>query len=152
MISTHAIKMHYYERVQDCKQVRTKIEVTRGIWTAWSQVQERPRLQLCRVAWETNENRLRGLSARPNYTCRRLSSKLKPTFADRECRVVTATDPYGRNLDFLDRSRYFFFQVAPQLYSWGWVDPVPDPLLLRKCGSAGNRTRTSGSATRDSDH
>jgi hypothetical protein len=23
----------------------------------------------------------------------------------------------GRNLDFLDRSRYFFFQVAPQLYS-----------------------------------
>jgi hypothetical protein len=25
------------------------------------------------------------------------------------------------------------------------VDPVPDPLLLRKSGSAGNRTRTSGS-------
>jgi hypothetical protein len=24
------------------------------------------------------------------------------------------------------------------------VDHVPDPLLLRKCGSAGNRTRTSG--------
>jgi hypothetical protein len=24
------------------------------------------------------------------------------------------------------------------------VDPVPDPLLLRKSGSAGNRTRTSG--------
>jgi hypothetical protein len=23
----------------------------------------------------------------------------------------------GRNLGFLDRSRYFFFQVAPQLYS-----------------------------------
>jgi hypothetical protein len=31
---------------------------------------------------------------------------------------------------FLDRSRYFFFQVAPQLYSRGWVDPVPDPLLF----------------------
>jgi hypothetical protein len=44
-------------------------------------------------------------------------------------------------LGFLDRSRYFFFQVAPQLYSQGWVDPVPDPLLLRKSGSAGNRTR-----------
>jgi hypothetical protein len=27
------------------------------------------------------------------------------------------------------------------LYSWGWVDSVPDRLLLRKCGSAGNRTR-----------
>jgi hypothetical protein len=23
-----------------------------------------------------------------------------------------------------------FYQVAPQLYSRGWVDPVPDPLLL----------------------
>jgi hypothetical protein len=34
------------------------------------------------------------------------------------------------------------------------VDPVPDPLLLRKSGSAGNRTRTSGSAARnwDLDH
>jgi hypothetical protein len=28
----------------------------------------------------------------------------------------------------------------------GWVDPVPDPLLRRKSGSAGNRTRTSGLA------
>jgi hypothetical protein len=33
----------------------------------------------------------------------RLSAKLVPTFADRSCRVVSATDPYGRNLDFLDR-------------------------------------------------
>ena len=38
-------------------------------------------------------------------------------------------------------SRYFFIQVAPQLISRGWVDLVPDPLLLRKSGSAGNRTR-----------
>jgi hypothetical protein len=44
-------------------------------------------------------------------------------------------------LGFLDRSRYYFFQVAPQLSSRGWVDPVPDPLLLRKSGSAGNRTQ-----------
>jgi hypothetical protein len=34
-----------------------------------------------------------------------------------------------------------FFQIAPQLPSRGWVDPVRDPLLLRKSGSAGNRTR-----------
>jgi hypothetical protein len=27
------------------------------------------------------------------------------------------------------------------------VDPVPDLLLLRKCGSAGNRARTSGSGS-----
>jgi hypothetical protein len=32
------------------------------------------------------------------------------------------------------------------------VDPVPDPLLLRKSGSAGNRTRASGSAARNSDY
>jgi hypothetical protein len=41
------------------------------------------------------------------------------TFADRECHVVSGTDPYGRILKFLSRSRYFFFQVAPQLYTRG---------------------------------
>jgi hypothetical protein len=45
------------------------------------------------------------------------------------------------NLSFLDRSRYFFFQIVPHLSSRGRVDPVPDPLLLRKSGGAGNRTR-----------
>jgi hypothetical protein len=44
--------------------------------------------------------------------------------------VVSVTDPYGRILGLLDRSRYLFFQVAPQLYSRGRVDTVPDPLLL----------------------
>jgi hypothetical protein len=78
-------------------------------------------------------------------TWSRLPAKLVPTFADRKCHVVNVTDPYGRILGFLDRSHYFFFQVAPQLYSRGWVDPVPDPLLPRKFGSTGNRTRTSGS-------
>jgi hypothetical protein len=68
------------------------------------------------------------------------------------CHVVSVMDPYGRNHGFLDRSSYFFFQVAPQLYSRGWVDPVPDPLLLIKCGSAGNRAQASGSVTRNSDH
>jgi hypothetical protein len=84
---------------------------------------------------------LRGLGPQVYYTDRRMSGKLVPTFADRGCRVVSATDPHGRTLGFLDRSRYYFFPVAPHLYSRGWVDPVPDPLLLRKSGSAGNRTR-----------
>jgi hypothetical protein len=57
------------------------------------------------------------------------------------CHVLSMMDPYSRILGFLDRSRYYFFQVAPQLYSRGWVDPVPDSLLLRKSGSAGDRTR-----------
>jgi CBS-domain-containing membrane protein len=44
-----------------------------------------------------------------------LSAKLVPTFVDRGCHVVSVTDPYGRILGVLDRRRYFFFQVAPQL-------------------------------------
>jgi hypothetical protein len=32
------------------------------------------------------------------------------------------------------------------------VDPIPDPLLLRKSGRAGNRTQTSGSVARNSAH
>jgi hypothetical protein len=38
---------------------------------------------------------------------RRLSAKLVPTYADRECQVVSVTDPNGRILGFIDRSRYF---------------------------------------------
>jgi hypothetical protein len=34
-----------------------------------------------------------------------------------ECRVVSSLDPHTRNRAFLDWSCYFFFQVAPQLYS-----------------------------------
>jgi hypothetical protein len=45
------------------------------------------------------------------------------------------------NLGFLDLSRYIFIQVVTQIISRGWVDPVSDPLLLWKSGSAGNRTR-----------
>jgi hypothetical protein len=71
----------------------------------------------------------------------RFSTKLVPGFAERRCRVVSATDPYGRNLGFFYRSRYYFYQVAPQLYSRGKVDPVLDPLLIRKSGSSGNWTQ-----------
>jgi hypothetical protein len=41
------------------------------------------------------------------------------TFADRGCCVVSATDPPVVSLGFLDRSRYYFLQVAPQLSSRG---------------------------------
>jgi hypothetical protein len=52
--------------------------------------------------------KLHDLSPRENYTdrataaCRRSYCHL---FADRGCHVVSVTDPYGRNLDVLDRSR-----------------------------------------------
>jgi hypothetical protein len=66
--------------------------------------------------------------------------------------VISVTDPYGRILIFLELSRFFFFQVAPHVYSRGCVDPVPYPLLFRKSGSSENRTRTSDSVAGDSDH
>jgi hypothetical protein len=33
--------------------------------------------------------------------------------------IISAKDPHGHTLGFLDQSRYRFFQVAPQLYSQG---------------------------------
>jgi hypothetical protein len=71
--------------------------------------------------------KLRSLSPRENYTDHRFPVKLAQTFADRRCHMDSVTDPYGRILEFLD------------------------PLLLRICGSAGNRNRTSGSVARNSD-
>jgi hypothetical protein len=43
---------------------------------------------------------------------RRLSAKLVPTFADIGCHMFSVTDPYGRILGFLDRSRYFFLSSS----------------------------------------
>jgi hypothetical protein len=57
--------------------------------------------------------------------------------------------PYSR---FSIQEPLLFYQVASQLYSQGWVDPVPDPLLYFFSGSAGNRTRASGSVAKNSDH
>jgi hypothetical protein len=58
---------------------------------------------------------------------RRLLAKLVPIFAARGCHVVSVTDPYGRILGFLDRSRFFFFQVALQLYSTRLSGPRSRP-------------------------
>jgi hypothetical protein len=99
--------------------------------------------------------KLDGLSPRANYTdrataaCRR--SRM-PNFAYRGWHVASVTVPYCRILGYLDRRRYFFFQVAPQIYSGGWVDPMPDSLLLRKPSSARNWNRNSGSVARNSNH
>jgi hypothetical protein len=99
--------------------------------------------------------KLRSLSPRANYTDRAIAACRRRWYQlswIEGCRVVSVADPYGRNLGFIDQSRYYFFQVAPQLYSRRWVDPVRDPLYLRKSGSVGNRTRTSGSVARNSKH
>jgi hypothetical protein len=67
-------------------------------------------------------NKFRGLESKSELYQRSvhcLSVKLVTTFEDRGSQVVTVTDPYGSILGFLDRSRYSFSQVAPQLYSRG---------------------------------
>jgi hypothetical protein len=48
-----------------------------------------------------------------------LVGEVSSNLADRGCHVVSVMDLYGLILSFLDRSRYFFFRVAPQLYSRG---------------------------------
>jgi hypothetical protein len=48
-----------------------------------------------------------------------LVGEVRAKFADRACCVISVTDPYGSILGFLDRSRYFSFQAALQLYSRG---------------------------------
>jgi hypothetical protein len=58
-----------------------------------------------------------------------LVGEISVNFFGWRCNVVSVTDPHDRILVFLNRSRYVFFQVAPQLNSRGWVDPVSDPLL-----------------------
>jgi hypothetical protein len=62
---------------------------------------------------------------------RRSSAKWVPTFADRGCHVISVTDPYGRILGFLDRSRYFSIKLLLS---------CTHPLLFFS-GSAGNRIR-----------
>jgi hypothetical protein len=54
---------------------------------------------LLKIPWSESASEL----YRPSD--RRLSAKRLPTCADRECYVVSVTDPYGRILGFLDRSR-----------------------------------------------
>jgi hypothetical protein len=46
---------------------------------------------------------------------RHLSAKCLPTFADRGCHMVSVTDPYGRILDFMYRSRYLFLPSSSSL-------------------------------------
>jgi hypothetical protein len=112
----------------------------RGLYLSWYSAVSMPVFRLiCNKKTRLPESASETISTKRQ----RLSAKLVPTFV---------TDLYDSILGFLDRSRYSFFQVAPQLYSRGRVDLVPDPILLRKSGSAGNLTRSSGSVARNSDH
>jgi hypothetical protein len=93
-----------------------------------------------------NKNKTNAMpfSMQVNYTdCAKASDRriLVQTFADRGVsRGQRGGNPTSVN-QFSRPEPLLFFQVAPHLCSRGWVDPLPDPQLLRKYGSAGNRIR-----------
>jgi hypothetical protein len=107
------------------------------------------------------KTKLHGLSPRANYTDRATAACRRS-----DCQIVRIEGatwsawriPPAVFFRFSTQEPLLFFQVAPQLYSRGWVDPVPDPLMffffffLIKYLSAGNRTRASGSVAKNSDH
>jgi hypothetical protein len=64
--------------------------------------------------------------------------------------VVSVTDPYGRILGFLDRSRYYSIKLYSVVLT-RLSGPRSRPTTFFS-GSAGNRTRASGSVAKDSDH
>jgi hypothetical protein len=65
--------------------------------------------------------------------------------------VVSVTDPYGRILGFLDRSRYFSIkQLLSSTHEAEWTPFQTHYFFF--VGSAGNRTQASGSVARNSDH
>jgi hypothetical protein len=82
----------------------------------------------------------------PKQKLRGLSPQSRTTPIERPPLVGEVSDNFSRwkvsrgqlnesptvvNFGFLDQSHYFL-EIAPQLSSRGWVDPVPHPLLLRK--------------------
>jgi hypothetical protein len=81
------------------------------------------------------KSKLRGLIPGENYTDRATAACWRSW-----CQLLwiegvawsSRRIPCGRNLGFVKRSSYFFFQIAPQLYSRGWEDPVPDPSTFQK--------------------
>jgi hypothetical protein len=96
-----------------------------------------------RAAYAERDNRKRG---------RRLLAKLILTFVSKTVALSAQRIATAINLGSLERSRYFFIHVTPQLSSWSWVDPVPDPLLLRNLVAPGIESGASGSVYRNSEH
>jgi hypothetical protein len=62
--------------------------------------------------------------------------------------VVSVTDPYGRILGFLDRSRYTFLSSSSSVVLTRLSGPCSRPTTFFYSGSAGNRTRASGSVAK----
>jgi hypothetical protein len=64
----------------------------------------------CKNSYWSIKKKLNGISPRANYTDRATAVYRRSDcqlFADKGCHVVSVTDPHGRILGFIDRSRYF---------------------------------------------
>jgi hypothetical protein len=108
----------------------------------------------CYVSYGRLIKKLRGLSPRASYTdrataaCRRSDCQLLRI----KGHVVNVTDPYGRILNFLDRNRYFSIkQLLSCTHEAEWT-LFQIRYFFFFPGSAGNRTRASGSVAKNSDH
>jgi hypothetical protein len=121
----------------------------------------RPYISSNRIKW-TRNNKQTPWSESASELYRpsdlRLSTNWLPTFVGKGCHVVSVTDPYGRILDFLDRSRYFSTKhLLSCTHEAEWTPfqthyCFPFLFFSRKSGSAGNRTWASGSVAKNSDH
>jgi hypothetical protein len=66
--------------------------------------------------------------------------------------MVRASVLTAVNVGSLYWNRYVFIQVVAQLCSLGWVEPVPDPPLLKNLVALRIEPGTSRSVSRNSDH
>jgi hypothetical protein len=81
---------------------------------------------------------------------RRLSAKWLPTRADRRCHVVSVTDPSGRIFSVFKTGAATFLSSSSVVLT-KLSGPRSRPTTFFS-GSAGNRTRASGSVAKNSDH
>jgi hypothetical protein len=65
--------------------------------------------------------------------------------------VISVTDPYGRIVGFLDRSRYFSIKLLLSCTHEAEWTPFQTHYVFFS-GSVGNRTQASGSVAKNSDH
>jgi hypothetical protein len=106
---------------------------------------------ICSITLKT---KLHCLSPRANYTdrataaCRRSDCQLVRI---RRCHLVSVTDPSGRISRFSRQEPLLFYQVAPQFVLTRLECTPFQTHYIFLSGSAGNRTRASGSVAKNSD-
>jgi hypothetical protein len=106
--------------------------------------------------WSSTKTNSVFFSPQPNYTDWSTvagSPILVPTFVDRGMsRGQSSGTLKAVNVSFLDRSRYYSFQIAPHFAPWVWVDPFQIHCYSGNLAALGIEPGTSGTAARNSDN